>query len=316
MLEKYGFYKGINLGGWFSQCDYSEAVLDHFITEQDIAKIAAWGADHVRIPTDYNIVENEDGTWNEEGFQRLENAFALSEKYHMRVVLDLDKTAGFSFDTGEQESGFFADRGLQDRFCRLWEEFAQRFGNRPEHIAFELLNEVTDKSYQETWNAIIRRVIPMIRRSAPDTLILVGGYDNNAAWAVPALEAPADDKIVYNFHCYEPLTFTHQGATWTDKIDPEKRIPFAESGTTEAYFEKLFDAAIQKAESVGVPLYCGEYGVIDRVPADDVVKWYKCIHSVLDRHKIGRCTWTYKKLDFGLTESRLDGVRSEILQCL
>ena len=75
MLEKYGFYKGINLGGWFSQCDYSEAVLDHFITEQDIAKIAAWGADHVRIPTDYNIVENEDGTWNEEGFQRLEAVF-------------------------------------------------------------------------------------------------------------------------------------------------------------------------------------------------------------------------------------------------
>jgi len=57
MLKSRGFYKGINLGGWFSQCDYSEETLDFFITEKNIQKIASWGADHVRIPFDYNIFE-------------------------------------------------------------------------------------------------------------------------------------------------------------------------------------------------------------------------------------------------------------------
>ena len=316
MLKQYGFYKGVNLGGWLSQCDYSDERLDSFITEPDFQTIAAWGADHVRIPADYNIVENEDGSWNEKGFARIENAFALAKKYGLHVVFDLHKTAGFSFDLYENEAGFFENTGLQERFYRLWEEFARRFGDRPNEIAFELLNEVTDKAFQPAWNRIVREVIPKIRAYAPETLIFVGGYDNNAAWAVPELDAPADDRIVYNFHCYEPLVFTHQGATWTDKIDPEKRMAFEDSEASEAYFEELFAAAIAKAKQHSAPLYCGEYGIIDRVTPEDTVKWYRMMHEVLDRHGIGRCAWTYKQMDFGLSDARLDGVRGEILQSL
>ena len=58
MLKELGFYKGVNLGGWFSQCDYSRERLDTFITEPDFAKIAGWGFDHVRIPIDYNVIQN------------------------------------------------------------------------------------------------------------------------------------------------------------------------------------------------------------------------------------------------------------------
>ena len=315
-MQKYGFYKGINLGGWFSQCDYSDERLDNFITEPDFEKVASWGADHVRIPVDYNVVENADGTWNEKGFARLDNAFALAKKYGLRVVLDLHKTPGFSFDFGEDEAGFFENAKLQDRFCDLWQEFARRYGSEPGQIAFELLNEVTDKAFMDSWNAIVRRVIPIIRRFAPDTLILVGGYDNNAAWAVPALDKPYDDKIVFNFHCYEPLKFTHQGAYWTPVIDPEVRLSIDESETCEAYFEKLFADAVQRARECGVPLYCGEYGVIDRVPAEDTLCWYQCINKVFERYGIGRCAWCYKEMDFGLSRPELDDVRPEIMRSL
>lgn len=316
MLKQYGFYKGVNLGGWFSQCDYSDERLDTFITEPDFKGIAAWGVDHVRIPADYNIVENEDGTWNEKGFARLEHAFALAKKYNLHVVLDLHKTPGFSFDEGENEAGLFDSDELQARFYRLWEEFAKRFGDRPDEIAFELLNEVTNKEFQPAWNRIIKEIVPRIRKFAPKTLILIGGYDNNAAWAVPALDAPADDRIVFNFHCYEPLVFTHQGATWTDKIDPAKRMAFEDSETCEQYFEDLIADAVATAKKYNVPLYCGEYGVIDRVNGEDTLKWYQCIHKVLERHNIGRCAWTYKELDFGLTDTRLDTVRREVVQSL
>ena len=52
-MKDFGFYRGVNLGGWFSQCDYSRERLDHFIEEKDIDVIAGWGLDHVRIPMDY-----------------------------------------------------------------------------------------------------------------------------------------------------------------------------------------------------------------------------------------------------------------------
>ena len=50
MKKLNGFNKGVNLGGWFSQCDYSKDRLDNFIKEEDFKTIAGWGLDHVRLP--------------------------------------------------------------------------------------------------------------------------------------------------------------------------------------------------------------------------------------------------------------------------
>lgn len=316
MLKQKGFYKGINLGGWFSQCDYSDERFDSFITETDFAKIASWGADHVRIPIDYNVIENADASYKEEGFVRIDNALALCRKYHLNTVLDLHKTAGFSFDFGEKEDGFFENPNLQERFFGLWEMFARRYGKDSKHIAFELLNEVTEQCYIDAWNRISKECIRRIRSYAPDTLILVGSYWNNCASALKDLADPYDDKIVYNFHCYEPLKFTHQGADWTDKIDPKERFSYEESGITSEFFEDFFVSALEKAKKSNTSLYCGEYGVIDRVSPEDTVKWYQAINRVFEKYGISRCAWSYKEMDFGLSDARLDSVRDELLKYL
>ncbi|MCR4794779.1 MAG: glycoside hydrolase family 5 protein [Ruminococcus sp.] len=310
-----GFYKGINFGGWLSQCSYEKKHLDTFIKENDFNVIAAWGADHVRVPFDYNIIENNDGTYSDEGFGYLDKAVEFAKKYDLNIILDLHKTAGFSFDYyGEDESGFFDNPEYQERFYRLWEEVARRYGSLSSYVAFELLNEVTDASFIDKWNRIVKECIGRIRKIAPDTLILVGSYHNNSADTVQFLDAPYDDKIVYNMHCYEPLKFTHQGAYWTDAIVKEERMSFEESVTSEEYFEQLFSTAIAKAEEFGAGLYCGEYGCIDVVSPEDTIKWYKTINAVFEKHGIGRAAWNYKAMDFGLADARLDGVRSKLLK--
>lgn len=310
-----GFYKGINFGGWFSQCDYSKDRLDNFITEADFKKVSEWGADHVRIPVDYNIFENDEGTYKNDGFERIEKAVQLCRKYGLNTVVDLHKTAGFSFDNyGENESGFFESAELQERFYRLWEQLAQRFSAYEDNVAFELLNEITDKDFIDEWNIISLECIKRIRKYAPRNLILVGSYWNNSAEAVKDLAAPADDRIVYNMHCYDPLKFTHQGAYWTDMINKEDRFSFEEAEITPALFEKLFMSAIEKADKHSIPLYCGEYGVIDICSPEDTVKWFRCINSVFEKYGISRCAWTYKGMDFGFTDSRLDSVREELLK--
>lgn len=315
MFEK-GFRKGINLGGWMSQCDYSEERLNNFIKESDIEKIASWGLDHVRIPVDYNVVETEEGAYKEEGFARLDKAFACCEKNGLKVVLDLHKTKGYSFDKGEQQVGFFDDEALQERFIRLWEEFAKRYGKEHDRIVFELLNEVTEERFSPVWNDLIRKTIERIRKIAPDTLILVGSYWNNSAASVHALEKPYDDKVVYNFHSYDPLLFTHQGAPWVDKMDVNFRQDFEDAGIPEDYFDKFFAEAIETAKKNGTVLYCGEYGVIDRAKPEDTVKWYKRINATFEKNGIARAAWSYKEMDFGLSDARLDGVRDELLKYL
>ena len=311
MLRERGFYRGIDLGGWLSQCDYSEDRLDHFITEPDFAKIASWGLDHVRIPVDYNILENEDGTgYLESGFSRIDRAVGLAKKYGM--------TADFSFDEGEKESGFFESGKYQERFYRLWEELAKRFGNDADHVAFELLNEVTEQRFVGAWNRISGECIRRIRAYAPDTLILLGSYWNNSAEAVKDLEKPYDDRVIYNFHCYDPLAFTHQGAycIYDDSFDQSARPRFDEMDITEESFEKLFAPALQKAEENGTELYCGEYGVIDIAAPEDALKWFRVIHSVFEKHGISRAAWSYKEMDFGIADARMDGVREELLRYL
>ena len=57
-----GFQKGVNLGGWISQFDkYDIEHFETFITRDDIEYIAGLGFDHVRVPVDYNVLEDEEG---------------------------------------------------------------------------------------------------------------------------------------------------------------------------------------------------------------------------------------------------------------
>lgn len=74
MTEFTGYRKGVNLGGWLSQCCHTKEHYDSFITEEDIKVISGWMTDHVRLPVDYNLLEDENGNFKEDGFGYIDNA--------------------------------------------------------------------------------------------------------------------------------------------------------------------------------------------------------------------------------------------------
>ena len=98
MLREKGFFRGINLGGWLSQCDYSEDRLNNFIKEEDIAKIASWELDHVRIPVDYNVLEEEAGVYKESGFAHIDREINnISILSHSAFLKMKSCRSGFTF---------------------------------------------------------------------------------------------------------------------------------------------------------------------------------------------------------------------------
>lgn len=315
MKEFIGYKKGVNLGGWLSQCSHTAEHYDSFIGKADIDKIASWGADHVRVPIDYNLVEASDGSVSEKGFGYIDKAVEWCGEAGLNLVLDLHKTAGFSFDKGERECGFFESEELRERFFRLWERFAERYGKYSGRVAFELLNEVTEQSYSDVWNETIYACIKRIRAIAPNTAIITGGYWQNSPDALPDIAKPYDDKVVLSFHCYDPFEFTHQGACWVEEMDPEFRAGFDGEKTTVEFFEGRFSNALKTAEKYGAALYCGEYGVIDKADPRDVLKWYKTINSAFEKHGISRCAWNYKHKDFGLSDEWLEAA-AEVVKYL
>lgn len=337
-----GFMKGVNLGGWLSQCDLSDDRLNNFIKEKDIEKIKSMGADHVRLPIDYQVIENEDGTDKEHGYDYIDDCFSWCEKNGLNLVIDLHKAAGYIFDAAENCRGFFDDKSLQERFMNLWDKLSKRYGGHPDKIAFEILNEVVDPDVKEEWNQIAEDTIKVIRKNAPDTWIIIGGTRNNSVVSVKELRKPYDDKIVFNFHCYEPLIFTHQAAYWVKGMSEDFRISYPKDlgeyyevteKTIGSFFSELikgydgvmcdkdffiryFKEAIEIAQKYDVPLYCGEYGVIDRADPEGTLNWFKDINAAFNEYGIARSVWSYKEMDFGLTDEHYSSVFEEMIKYL
>lgn len=333
-----GYQRGINLGGWLSQAELTKEHCDTFIQEGDIQQIAEWGFDHIRLPVNYNLVQENDESFIESGFTYIDSCIEWCGKYGLNMILDLHKTAGFSFDEGENEKGFFRDDNMISRFIALWTEFAKRYGKYSTRLAFELLNEIVDECDNEPWLKIAENTVNIVRKYAPETKILIGSYYNNSVWTVKHIAMPFDENIVYNFHCYEPLLFTHQGAYWVKNMPTDFRMKYpvskseflaeseklpnidefewavSESGFNTEYFENLFREAIETAEKRDVMLYCGEYGVIELADPESAVNWYRDIHSVLEKYGIGRAIWCYKGKDFGILDGMLNVARDDIIK--
>ena len=66
------------------------------------------------------------------------------------------------------------------------------------------------------------------------------------------------------------------------------------------FFEGLFEPAIKVAKERDIPLYCGEYGVIDLADREDAMRWLSDIHEAFEKYAIGRALWNYKEKDFGI----------------
>lgn len=337
-----GYKNGVNLGGWLSQCvSYDKAHFNGFITEEDIRFIREIGFDHIRLPIDYDVIEEEDGTIKPEGYGHIEDAISWCRKYGLNLVLDLHKACGFMFDTQvvPDPDKFFTDEKLQQRFYDTWDRLISHFGKDKDIVAFELLNEVVNPDFSGKWNEIAGKAINVIRRYEKDAYIIVGGVRHNNVTSVPLLDAPADDHIIYTFHCYDPLCFTHQHAHWVENIDYDLSYPapieeyiekskqlnqnhagaIFEDGLTEVgceFFEKLFSCAIDYAKKMDVTLYCGEYGVIDKAPAEDALRWLTDINNVFESFGIGRALWNYKQKDFGITELYPADKKNELIKAL
>lgn len=340
-----GYIKGVNLGGWISQFDkYDKAHFDSFIVESDIKEISELGFDHVRVPVDYNVLEDEEGNAKEDGFLYLKNCLDWCIKYDINMVIDLHECYGYSFDPLKKDmdrAKFFYDDALQARFLNLWTEIATAFKDYPDRVAFEPLNEVVLKEVADAWNVVIKKYISTIRAICPKHYIIIGGVCYNNVMSVPLLENPNDDRVAFNFHCYEPLIFTHQGAYWVENMAPDFRIGYPAS--VEEYrdyskkltndlsgaifdpsvkemgpkfFEDIFEPAVETAKKYNVPLYCGEYGVIDLADNHDKIRWLKDIHAAFNKYGIGHALWNYREKDFGFVDESFASVKDEFIACL
>jgi hypothetical protein len=338
MTKFNGFMAGVNLGGWISQ--YREAKKEHFdsfITEADIKQIASWGMDHVRLPIDYMVLEDDDKPfeYKEDGFSYIDQCIKWCEKHKLNIILDIHRAPGYAFYS-LNDNKLFENKHMQERYIGLWKAFAKRYREYGSNIVFELLNELVEPN-SDRWNKLSKRVVAGIREIDKERIIIIGGNFYNSVNTLHELDRIEDDKLVYTFHFYEPHIFTHQKASWEPYLkDLEFDIPYP-SG--EELYEKcllqskefnqryLFAKALDKeylriflkpaldfAKERNVTLYCGEYGVIDRAPTESSLRWHKDICDLFVENGIGRAVWTYKSMSFPMVDKDSVVLNKELIE--
>lgn len=337
------YYRGLNLGGWLSQCNaYTQEHYNTFILEEDIQLIKSLGFDHVRLPFDYHLLLTEDNLDDllASGMEHLDRAIVWCKNAGLNVILDLHKAPGYSFDT-KRDNQLFEDQLLQKKAIGIWRQIAESYkGIHGDEVMFELLNEIVEPD-SSRWNLLATKMIEAIRSVDEERYIMVGGNNYNSCGDMKNLPIFDDEKVVYTFHFYEPIMFTHQKASWFDKgmaYDMNLQYP-GDYKAVETFVEKhpeYIDMLELKKEGLNIdamkkyfqpavdfiganptiPVYCGEFGVISLTDLKSRVNWHRDLMQLLEENQIGSACWSYRRMDFELIDELSKPVSKELMEIL
>jgi hypothetical protein len=331
--------RGINLSMWYAQAtDYSAERLASYTTPADFKLVRSLGFDHVRLSIDpvpliagpQSAVQAEVHSLqplllDPHAMARLDASVAQITAQGLVVVLDIHPSEDWKKNATNTDDGTV-------QFLLFWKAFARHFaGTDPEKVYFEVLNEPEGVNGFLRWVGEQAKAVALIRAQAPHHTIIATGEYWGGIDGLRALEPVRDDNVIYSFHDYEPMEFTHQGATWSTKtLVPLRGVPYPstpeniapllpglsdeaarkdlaaygqQSWNIEA-MQKRIGLAVAWAAQRHVPLWCGEFGVFrEYAPAPDRARWIGDMRKTLEKDGIGWDMWDYQA-SFGLVTKK------------
>ncbi len=210
-------------------CKFREQIRDGFITEADIAAIAAEGLNVVRVPLNHRDFACEASP----GWRVVDRLLEWCEAHHVYAILELHSAPGGQtrFFISDPEATLLWDSSeAKDRTVAVWRAIAERYASRAIVAGYDLLGEpMPDRPGDLV--ALDQRIVHAIREVDPNHMLIVEGTDYARDFSM--FSQPLDDNQVYSFHMY----------TWFGD-DRRKRL---------ASYAKL-------ARAQNVPMWCGEFG--------------------------------------------------------
>ena len=311
---------GINLSHWFSQvyqsAGYTPAHFDAYMTDRDIALIRDMGFDHVRFPIAAEPILFLASP------RELPSVYMARLDREVQKLLDHDLAVIIDIHPGTPFKKRLAANGNSVKaFVSFWEGLAGHFSKfTPERVFFEVLNE-PEICNPRLWNEIQDRAAAAIRRGAPGHTIIIGGDEWSQLPMLELLEPPSDPNIICNFHLYDPIVFTHQGAKWSPPyamsckgmtypsdpafvqeflktvIDPEairEITDYAQLGWNIPRYEAMIAKAAAWGLAHGRALTCNEFGVYKVfAPRSSRLDWIRDISCLLEKYGIGWTMWDF-----------------------
>ncbi|MEI8175242.1 MAG: glycoside hydrolase family 5 protein [Candidatus Omnitrophota bacterium] len=316
--------KGVNLGGWLMMegymfggrnisehelrasvgkelgkealTEFTRAFRDTFIREDDIKIIKSWGANCIRIPFNYRLIECEEGARgvNREGLSYLDRAVKWCEKHNIYCILDMHAAPGAQNCAWHSDSygkaALFTSEANKSRYVRLWRFLADRYQGSAAVAGYDVLNEpVVGLREEGELKELYGRVVQAIRSADKKHIIFLEG--NILAQRINFLGKPADHNTVYSMHAYPSLDFTHNFEIGLQYPGTAHGIRWDRDS-----LERLAATFTSFMNKHQVPLYVGEFGVNARGGHAGEVRWVEDIISIFTENHLSWTYWTYKTI--------------------
>ncbi len=318
--------RGTNLSHWLSQSEERGEARQQHIQEDDYERLASLGFDFVRIPIDEVQFWDEEGNKLPEAWDLLTGSLDFCGKYGLRAIVDLHIIRSHYFNAVNEDdkaaNTLFTSEESQQQLIGMWEQLSDVLkGYSVDSVAYEFMNEPVAED-PEQWNQLIAKVHKALRSLEPERTLIIGSNMWQSCGTFKDLRVPEGDKnIVLSFHFYDPSIITHYGAWWTpigkytgkvnypgqlvsqedydaapDDLKPEL-VQYMKEWNRDVLHDKMADA-INVADSLGLQLFCGEWGVYEPVDRELAYKWYKDMISIFNEFGVAWTTWCYDA-DFG-----------------
>ena len=225
--------------------------------EQDYIRLKEMGFNSIRFYLNYQTFESDSAPYkyHQSGWDWLDKNVQWAEKHGIYLVLNMHVPQG-GFQSNGRGEALWDKRENQLRLISLWQAIAKRYQGHPNVAALDLLNEpVTTRSKQQ-WEDLANELVTAIRQVNQQQMIFVErllAVKNQ--WQIDEQQnffKLNDSNIVYQYHFYEPMAFSHQQASWlrqyqvpTSYPDPDRLKVIG----SPSWYGAQFDNPIINADS-------------------------------------------------------------------